>query len=137
MVLPQGETAPFKDEMEPEIPDLELGRGVFWNRNTWPAIAAVSQLETDNYFSRGVYEKFSSANIFLNIYVPANIFFQHHLRAKNFFPFFFSVFFLFVINITIALLNCFTKKVINSAIAPYIVDMRSTHLLNIFWQQLT
>ena len=121
--------------MEPEIPDkqnLEIGRGVFWNRNTWPAIAAVSQLETDNYFSRGVYEKFSSANIFLNIYVPANIFFQHHLRANNFFPFFFSVFFLFVINITIALLNCFTKKVINSAIAPYIVDMHSTHLLNIF-----
>lgn len=64
MVLPQGETAPFKYEMEPEIPDLELGRSVFWNRNTWPAIAAVSQLETDNYFSRGVYEKFSSANIF-------------------------------------------------------------------------
>ena len=56
---------------------------------------------------------------------------------KQFFFFFFSVFFLFVLNITITLLNYFTKKVINSAIAPYIVSMRSTHLLNIFWQLLT
>ena len=121
--------------MEPEIPDkqnLEIGRGVFWNRNTWPAIAAVSQLETDNYFSRGVYEKFSSANIFFKHIRPRKHFFPTSSSCKQFFCIFFSVFFLFVINITIALLNCFTKKVINSAIAPYIVDMRSTHLLNIF-----
>ena len=42
------------------------------------------------------------------------------------------MFFLFVLNITIALLNYFTKKVINSAIASYIVSMCSTHLLKFF-----
>ena len=68
----------------------------------------------------------------------ANIFFQHHLRANNFFfSFFFSMFFLFVLSITIALLNYFTRKVINSAIASYIVSMCSTHLFKIFWQLLT
>ena len=82
----------------------------------------------------GRYEKFSSANIFfLNIYVFANIF-QRNLRANNFFSIFFSVLFLFVLNITIALLNYFTKNKINSAIATYFVDIhvRSTHLLKFF-----
>ena len=40
-----------------------------------------------------------------------------------FFPFFFSVFFSSVLNITIALLKYFTKNVITSAIATYFVDI--------------
>ena len=46
-----------------------------------------------------------SGNIFINTYVSANIFFHHHLRTNNFFPFFFFGVLLFVLNITIALLN--------------------------------
>ena len=41
----------------------------------------------------------------------------------------FSVFFLFVINITIAFLYHFSKNLVNSAIATlYFVDICSTHL---------
>ena len=80
---------------------------------------------------------FSPADIFFSIYASTNIFFQLHLRANNFPMFFFSVFFLFVLNITIALLNYFTKNAISSAIATYFVDKRSTHFLNFFWQLLT
>ena len=54
-----------------------------------------------------------------------------------FFHFFFPVFFLFVLNITIALLNYFEKNVINNAIASYFLEIISTHLLKIFWQLLT
>ena len=56
-------------------------------------------------------------------------FLHHHLFANTFFPHF-SVFFLFMLNITIALFeNCFSKNLIDSAIATlYFVDIRSTHL---------
>ena len=56
-------------------------------------------------------------------------FLHHHLFANTFFPHF-SVFFLFVLNITIALFeNCFSKNLIDSAVATlYFVDIRSTHL---------
>ena len=47
---------------------------------------------------------FFSGNIFINIYVSANIFFPTSSSYKQFFPIF-LVFFLFVLNITIALLN--------------------------------
>ena len=69
---------------------------------------------------------------FFSIYASTNIFFQLHLRANNFPMFFFSVFFVFLLNITIALLNYFTKNAISSAIATYFVDKRSTHLLKFF-----
>ena len=55
-------------------------------------------------------------------------FFPTSSSCKQFFPFFFPVFSLFVLNITIALLNYFTKNLINSTIATYFVDIRSTHL---------
>ena len=45
-----------------------------------------------------------------------------------FFSIFSSGFFLFVLDITIALLNYFSKDLINSAIVTYFVDVRSTHL---------
>ena len=80
----------------------------------------------------GVWEIFSCHLFFFSIYASTNIFFQLHLRANNFPMFFFSVFFLFVLNITIALLNYFTKNAISSAIATYFVDKRSTHLLKFF-----
>ena len=48
-------------------------------------------------------EKLFSANIFLkNMHVSANIFFPSSSSCKQFFSFF-SVFFFFVLNITIAL----------------------------------
>ena len=68
----------------------------------------------------------------------ANTFFEHICLCKRFFSIIFlqtlfstfSVFFLFVLNITIALFeNCFSKNLIDSAIATlYFVDIRSTHL---------
>ena len=55
-------------------------------------------------------------------------FFSNIIFAQTIFSFFFPVFFLFVLNITIDLLNYFTKNLINSTIATYFVDIRSTHL---------
>ena len=51
-------------------------------------------LGTDHYFSGKGYKKFFSGNIFINTYVCANIFFHHHLRTNNFFPFFLVFFYL-------------------------------------------
>ena len=80
----------------------------------------------------GVWEIFSCQHFFFSICASTNIFFQLHLRANNLPMFFFSVFFLFLLNITIALLNYFTKNAISSAIATYFVDKRSTYLLKFF-----
>ena len=78
------------------------------------------------------YEKFSSANIFFkHIRLHKSLFFLISSSCKQIFPVF-SVFFLFVLNITIAMLNYFTKNVINGAIATYFVDIHSTHLLKFF-----
>ena len=64
---------------------------------------------------------FFSGLLFTTAWVfSANIFFQHHLPANNFF--------LFLSQYSIALLNYFTKNLINSTIATYFVDIRSTHL---------
>ena len=74
-------------------------------------------LGTDHYFSGGGRgEKLSSANIFFNIYVYAKNFFSIVIFLQTIFFHIFLVFFLFVLNITIALLNYFSKNLINSAI---------------------
>ena len=72
-------------------------------------------------------EKLSYANIFLKHICLRKHFFPRHLLANKFFSIFFSVLFLFVLNITIALLNYFSKNLISSAIASlYFVDIHST-----------
>ena len=63
-------------------------------------------------------------------------FFPSSSSFKNFFSIFSSGFFLFVLNITVALLNYFSKDLINSAIVTYFVDVRSLTFFN-FWQLLT
>ena len=50
---------------------------------------------------------------------------------QTIFPIFFDVLFI-VLNITIALLNYFTKNIINRAIATYFIDIHSTNLLKFF-----
>ena len=50
---------------------------------------------------------------------------------QQFFPIFFSVLYIRA-KYCIALLNYFTKNVINSAIAPYFVDVRPSNLLKFF-----
>ena len=85
----------------------------------------------------GVWEIFSCRHFFL-AYTPPQTSFSNFIFVQTIFPcLFFSVFFLFVLNITIASLNYFTKNAISSAIATYFVDKRSTHFLNFFWQLLT
>ena len=60
---------------------------------------------------------------------PQTFFFFHRHRGANNFFHICSVLFLFLLNITIALLNYFLKNLINSAIDTlYFVDIRSTHL---------
>ena len=83
-------------------------------------------------------EKLSSANIFLkHICLRKHFFSVVIFLQTSFFSIFFSVFFLFELNITIALLNYFSKNPINSAIATlYFVDIRSTHLFK-FYKLLT
>ena len=75
-----------------------------------------------------VYEKFSSANIFFKHIRLRKSFFSDIIFVQTIFFPVFSVFFLFVLNITIVLLNYFTKNVINSAIATYFVDVHPNHL---------
>ena len=110
---------------------------VYSERTWWPAPSwlvssvgrVVHRYRRGHRFISRTGLNFFSGLLFTTAWVfSANIFFQHHLRANNFFPFFFPVFFLFVLNITIALLNYFTKNLINSTIATYFVDIRSTHL---------
>ena len=55
-------------------------------------------------------------------------FFSIIIFFQIFFSIFSSGFYLFVLNITIALLNYFSKDLINSAIVTYFVDVRSIHL---------
>ena len=52
---------------------------------------------------------------------------------QQFFPIFFSVLYIRA-KYCIALLNYFTKNVINSAIAPYFVDVRPSNLLKFLAQ---
>ena len=75
-----------------------------------------------------MYEKFSSANIFFKHIRLRKSFFSDIIFVQTIFFPVFSVFFLFVLNITIVLLNYFTKNVINSAIATYFVDVHPNHL---------
>ena len=54
------------------------------------------------------------------------------LVQTTIFSIFFSAFLLFLLNITITLLNYSKKNVINSSIATYFVDIRSNHHLKFF-----
>lgn len=80
-------------------------------------------------FLKGRMRNFLLQTIFLKHIRLRKYFPPTSFSCKQFFSHNFSVFFLFVRNITIALLNYYTKNVINSAIATYFVDIRSTHFL--------
>ena len=64
------------------------------------------------------------------MYVSANIFYSIVIYLQTILFPYFSVFFLFVLNITIAFLNYFSKNPLNITIATvYFVDIRSTLLI--------